>query len=133
MCDSKEGSCVIVKTERDERKVEMRMLFCTVGYILSLVILVCAELVIGQVKNLRNKDEVRHAIRTAVMSKQYGNEDFLANLITNACGELPVSFVCLFGGGGGVTYVCLCATVCMCCIFVGEKRKRTDRLKHQMS
>jgi len=25
------------------------------------------------------------AIRTSVMSKQYGNEDFLANLITDAC------------------------------------------------
>ena len=37
VCDCKEGSCVIVKTERDERKVEMCMLFCTVGYILRLV------------------------------------------------------------------------------------------------
>lgn len=50
----------------------------------------CAELVIGQVTNLHNKGEVMHAIRTAVMSKQYGNEDFLANLISSACGELVV-------------------------------------------
>ena len=99
----------------------------------------CAELVIGQVKNLRNKDEVRHAIRTAVMSKQYGNEDFLANLITNACGELLVSFVCLFRGVGGLQCVSCCVCVSLCyCVYVlhvcgGEKKKRTDRLKHQMS
>ncbi|XP_076466798.1 T-complex protein 1 subunit theta-like [Babylonia areolata] len=43
------------------------------------------NLVIGQVKNLHNKDEVKNAIRTSVMSKQYGNEDFLADLITSAC------------------------------------------------
>ena len=89
----------------------------------------CAELVIGQVKNLRNKDEVRHAIRTAVMSKQYGNEDFLANLITNACGELLVSFVCLFGGVGGLQCVscCVCVSVLLCvcvaCLW-GRKEKR---------
>ncbi|KAL8599254.1 T-complex protein 1 subunit theta [Nucella lapillus] len=43
------------------------------------------DLVVGQVSNLHNKDEVRQAIRTSVMSKQYGNEDFLADIITNAC------------------------------------------------
>ncbi|KAK7108098.1 T-complex protein 1 subunit theta-like [Littorina saxatilis] len=43
------------------------------------------KLVIGQVKSLQNKEEVCTAIRSAVMSKQYGNEDFLANIITNAC------------------------------------------------
>lgn len=30
-------------------------------------------------------------IRTAVMSKQYGNEDFLANLIAEACGKTAAS------------------------------------------
>merc|ERR1719222_1316546 len=30
-------------------------------------------------------ESVKKAVRTAVMSKQYGNEDFLANLITKAC------------------------------------------------
>ncbi|ESO94856.1 hypothetical protein LOTGIDRAFT_189106 [Lottia gigantea] len=43
------------------------------------------ELVIGETKDLRNKTEVSAAIRTAVMSKQYGNEDFLAPLIADAC------------------------------------------------
>jgi len=43
------------------------------------------ELSIGSVKDMRNVDEVTPIIRTAVMSKQYGNEDFLAELITKAC------------------------------------------------
>uniref|UniRef100_A0A0B6YTQ1 T-complex protein 1 subunit theta n=2 Tax=Arion vulgaris TaxID=1028688 RepID=A0A0B6YTQ1_9EUPU len=43
------------------------------------------SLSIGTVKNIRSKEEVLPAIHTAVMSKQYGNEDFLANLITDAC------------------------------------------------
>lgn len=38
-------------------------------------------------KNLHDVKEVTSYIRTAVMSKQYGNEDFLANLIAEACGE----------------------------------------------
>jgi len=42
--------------------------------------LVCAE-----VKNTKDIKEVEKAIRSAVMSKQYGSEDFLANLITKAC------------------------------------------------
>jgi len=40
----------------------------------------CAE-----VKNTRDQKDVEKAIRTAVMSKQYGNEDFLASLISKAC------------------------------------------------
>ncbi|CAG5131274.1 unnamed protein product [Candidula unifasciata] len=48
---------------------------------------------ICDIKNLRNKEEVLPAVRTAVMSKQYGNEDFLANLITDACiSILPEKF-----------------------------------------
>ena len=34
---------------------------------------------------MSNKEEVIKPIRTSVMSKQYGNEDFLADLITDAC------------------------------------------------
>ncbi|GFR62059.1 T-complex protein 1 subunit theta-like [Elysia marginata] len=39
----------------------------------------------GSVNNMRSKEEVMPTVRTAVMSKQYGNEDFLASLITDAC------------------------------------------------
>lgn len=39
-------------------------------------------------KNLHDVKEATSLIRTAVMSKQYGNEDFLADLIAQACGEL---------------------------------------------
>merc|ERR1719393_51008 len=38
-----------------------------------------------EVKNTRDEESVKKAVRTAVMSKQYGNEDFLADLITKAC------------------------------------------------
>lgn len=38
-----------------------------------------------EVKNTKDEESVKKAVRTAVMSKQYGNEDFLANLITKAC------------------------------------------------
>jgi len=38
-----------------------------------------------EIKDAKNNDEVRKAVRTAVMSKQYGNEDFLADLIVKAC------------------------------------------------
>jgi len=38
-----------------------------------------------EIKDANNIEEVRKAVRTSVMSKQYGNEDFLADLITKAC------------------------------------------------
>jgi T-complex protein 1 subunit theta len=43
------------------------------------------DLVVGQVKDMRSQQDVGKAIRTAVMSKQYGHEDFLAGLLTKAC------------------------------------------------
>jgi len=43
------------------------------------------ELVIDRVKDIHDKEEVKKVIRTAVMSKQYGNEDFIASLIVDAC------------------------------------------------
>lgn len=45
------------------------------------------DCVCSSAKNLHDVEEVTSLIRTAVMSKQYGNEDFLANLIAQACGE----------------------------------------------
>jgi len=48
------------------------------------------DLVCGKVKDLTCRDDVERAIKASVMSKQYGNEDFLAGLITEACiGSLP--------------------------------------------
>ena len=38
-----------------------------------------------EIKDAKNLDEVTKAVRTAVMSKQYGHEDFLSDLIVRAC------------------------------------------------
>jgi T-complex protein 1 subunit theta len=43
------------------------------------------KLTVHEVKDVRNVDEVLKAIRSSVMSKQYGNEDFLSALIAKAC------------------------------------------------
>ncbi len=40
------------------------------------------------VKDARNKEEAFKAVKTAVMSKQFGHEDFLANLIVKACSAI---------------------------------------------
>lgn len=45
------------------------------------------DCVCSSAKNLHDLTEAKAMIRTAVMSKQYGNEDFLADLIAQACGE----------------------------------------------
>jgi T-complex protein 1 subunit theta len=38
-----------------------------------------------EIKDSKNMDEAKKAIRTAVMSKQYGHEDFITDLIAKAC------------------------------------------------
>merc|ERR1711963_1156275 len=38
-----------------------------------------------EIKDAKNNEECKKAVRTAVMSKQYGHEDFLADLIVKAC------------------------------------------------
>ncbi|XP_057177064.1 T-complex protein 1 subunit theta isoform X1 [Triplophysa rosa] len=43
------------------------------------------DCVCSSVKNLHDLDEAKAMILSAVMSKQYGNEDFLADLIAQAC------------------------------------------------
>uniref|UniRef100_A0A3Q1CXG1 T-complex protein 1 subunit theta n=1 Tax=Amphiprion ocellaris TaxID=80972 RepID=A0A3Q1CXG1_AMPOC len=48
------------------------------------------DCVCSSAKNLHDVKEATSLIRTAVMSKQYGNEDFLANLIAQACGESAI-------------------------------------------
>lgn len=43
------------------------------------------KLVVHEVKDIKNLSEVSKAIRSSIMSKQYGNEDFLSSLIAKAC------------------------------------------------
>ncbi len=43
------------------------------------------KLCVDEIKDPSNEQEVLKAVRTAVMSKQYGHEDFLAKLISRAC------------------------------------------------
>lgn len=78
------------------------------------------ETVVSEIKDIRKIEDVLPALRTAIASKQYGNEDFLARLVAQACisilpssqasGDLPdekdISFnvdnirVCKILGGG---------------------------------
>ncbi len=46
----------------------------------------------SKASNLRDKAEVVKAIKTSIGSMQYGNEDFLAGLVAEACGEIDTSF-----------------------------------------
>ena len=50
-------------------------------------------LTVHEVKDVKNISEVTKAIRSSVMSKQYGNEDFLAELIAKACISVAVKDV----------------------------------------
>ncbi|KAJ8975256.1 hypothetical protein NQ317_012472 [Molorchus minor] len=43
------------------------------------------NLVCYKIKDCRNMNEAIKGIRTSIMAKQYGNEDFLAELVTKAC------------------------------------------------
>lgn len=43
------------------------------------------ELVCYEIKDYKNTEEVIKAIRPSIMAKQYGNEDFIAGLVTKAC------------------------------------------------
>jgi hypothetical protein len=45
------------------------------------------ELVLWELKDLNNREQVRRALKTCFSSKQLGNEDFLAELVGNACGN----------------------------------------------
>ncbi len=51
-----------------------------------------------EVNDISDKEAVKKVIRTAVMSKQYGNEDFLANLVSGILRNqfVLVLFVSLF-------------------------------------
>ncbi|KAL7632245.1 UNVERIFIED_CONTAM: hypothetical protein RMT77_017461 [Armadillidium vulgare] len=43
------------------------------------------KLTCWEIKDFTNIDDVTKALKTSLMSKQYGNEDFLANLVAKAC------------------------------------------------
>ena len=43
------------------------------------------ELVVDEIKDLKNLEEVKKALRTPLMAKQFGNEEFLSDIISKAC------------------------------------------------
>jgi len=57
------------------------------GYEMALdkVTEILPTLTVGEIKDFRDEKQVLPAIRSAIMSKQLGNEDLLAKLITTAC------------------------------------------------
>ena len=48
---------------------------------------VLPSLVVDKVDDVRNESQVMKALRTAIMSKQYGQEEFISQLIGKACSE----------------------------------------------
>lgn len=51
------------------------------------------DCICSSAKDLHDVKEATSLIRTAVMSKQYGNEDFLAKLIAEACGKSATQMI----------------------------------------
>ena len=45
----------------------------------------------GSIKDLTSKEEVVKALKTPLASMQYGTEDFLAELVAQACSKLSFS------------------------------------------
>lgn len=45
------------------------------------------ELITSEVTDIRDEKQVFDAVKTSVMSKQLGNEDLLARLISKACSK----------------------------------------------
>jgi len=48
---------------------------------------VLPKLVVDTIKDTRSTEQVVKALRTSIMSKLYGQEDFIANLISKACSK----------------------------------------------
>ena len=46
-----------------------------------------SDLICEQQKDLRDRTQIARAIKTSLMSKQYGHEDFLSKLVADACGK----------------------------------------------
>jgi len=57
------------------------------GYELALekALEILPTLTVDKIEDCRNHDQIIKGIKTSIMSKQYGNEDFLSELITKAC------------------------------------------------
>ncbi|XP_071644495.1 T-complex protein 1 subunit theta [Temnothorax longispinosus] len=57
------------------------------GYeaVLNKALEILPTLIVHEVKDVRNEEQVKKGIRSTIMSKQYGNEDILASLVTKAC------------------------------------------------
>ena len=49
------------------------------------------ELVATEIKDLTNKELVKQALKSCFSSKQLGNEDFLSELVGNAC-SMKINF-----------------------------------------
>lgn len=43
-------------------------------------------LVVKEATDLRDEKAVQQYLRSAIMSKQYGNDEFIAELVAKACG-----------------------------------------------
>lgn len=69
------------------------------------------SLVCCSAKNLRDVDEVASLLHTSIMSKQYGNEAFLAKLIAQACGESGSKITCLTYGAASSLSPCSASCV----------------------
>ena len=77
----------LLKESEDLLRMGLKPTEVASGYELSLekALAVLETLSCKEVKDVRNDSEVMPIVRTSVMSKQYGFEDFLSKLIVNAC------------------------------------------------
>lgn len=64
------------------------------GYEIALdkVLSILPSLALEEIKDYRDEKQVYNAIRTAIMSKQLGNEDLVAKLVTKACSEFELDY-----------------------------------------
>ena len=70
------------------------------------VVCLFVELVVDKVKDMEDREQVSKAIRTSIMSKQYGNEDFLTQLICEACGRSLTQLICEACGRSLTQLIC---------------------------
>ena len=54
------------------------------------------SIVCETVEDVRDRKVMSHAMRTAIMAKQYGNDEFITQLITDACSKplfIPIHYM----------------------------------------